>query len=711
MTTKANITPGVHFEQALSHLELSEDEKTKTTKTTVDIITKIVENYETTTGDGFVGDGGSGVVGIEGSKEAPVGLLYGRIQSGKTRAMILSAALALDNHFRIAVILTSNVNRLVTQTHEDFLDGLTTVPIYSKSDLKGRKMQLKARQIVQGLEDNSYGVVIIGSKGKTVLEQLTELLKEIGAEKYPAIVFDDEGDQATLDTNVSKRARPGKKDTPQSTIHGLVHSEESSSIRKVLPYAVFMSVTGTPQGIFLQNSDSRSRLSFVHLLEPGDGYVGGTTFFGSASIGANPYIQTISEDENIQISEKDIPDGLKDAICFFIVAATAAGLNDKWRPYKMLCHTSVKQTDHETVTELVDSYVIEIVDALRKPSDTSSEPILKRLRNAYEELKKTQTELPSFDDITSTAVSALLQKQSLTINANSSNDTLQYSPRYNFLVGGNTVGRGLAIRDLLVTYYTRQPKSSKADTMYQHARMFGYREPTLPYTRVYMPSQLYVRFRAIWESDEEARKHIEKYGFDEVGALMLKAAKPGIGLKPTRSNVLDPNKVNTIHSGTAIYPKYPQYQAAEASANNERFDKLVAKIAPEFLENKDGSKVISLGDAQRLAKSIKTNDVNGKWVDRHVGNYLETFANQIDKDEVRLEWREARRTLGENGYLDNGVHGEHNGQKELPRWRKDTMPTLFIAKIVGSGQWNEIPFYYPTIVAPEGLGSYIFNKS
>lgn len=42
----------------------------------------------------------------------PTGLLYGRIQSGKTLGMITTAALAMDNGFRIVVVLTSdNVTR------------------------------------------------------------------------------------------------------------------------------------------------------------------------------------------------------------------------------------------------------------------------------------------------------------------------------------------------------------------------------------------------------------------------------------------------------------------------------------------------------------------------------------------------------------------------------------------------------------------------
>jgi hypothetical protein len=48
----------------------------------------------------------------------PTGLLYGLVQSGKTRAITLTTALLFDNGIRIVVVLTSNNVELVEQTAE-----------------------------------------------------------------------------------------------------------------------------------------------------------------------------------------------------------------------------------------------------------------------------------------------------------------------------------------------------------------------------------------------------------------------------------------------------------------------------------------------------------------------------------------------------------------------------------------------------------------
>jgi hypothetical protein len=66
---------------------------------------------------------------------------------------------------------------------------------------------------------------------------------------------------------------------------------------------------------------------------------------------------------------------------------------------------------------------------------------------------------------------------------NSANSPVDFGRQLNFIVGGNILGRGLTIDNLLVTYYLRRAKVSQMDTVLQHARMFGYRQPLMPYTR------------------------------------------------------------------------------------------------------------------------------------------------------------------------------------------------------------------------------------
>lgn len=97
------------------------------------------------------------------------------------------------------------------------------------------------------------------------------------------------------------------------------------------------------------------------------------------------------------------------------------------------------------------------------------------------------------------------------INARVKRQGIAYGSGFNFLIGGNTLGREIAIRDLLVTYYVRDSRISQIDTMHQHTRMCGYRRDTLGYTRLYIPRHLYYRFRDIHHSDEDLRSFIERH--------------------------------------------------------------------------------------------------------------------------------------------------------------------------------------------------------
>ncbi|RKG73064.1 hypothetical protein D7V88_37080 [Corallococcus terminator] len=82
------------------------------------LMTSILRHYEANVAPGEVGPNGTGLAtGQAPFKEGcPTGLLYGRVQSGKTLAMITTAAMAIDNGFKVVVVLTSDNVSLVKQT-------------------------------------------------------------------------------------------------------------------------------------------------------------------------------------------------------------------------------------------------------------------------------------------------------------------------------------------------------------------------------------------------------------------------------------------------------------------------------------------------------------------------------------------------------------------------------------------------------------------
>jgi hypothetical protein len=103
------ITDGSFFRQTVQSLGLVGAELAAAERNAANIIAAVMAAYGTDSG---------GELDTRRIPNAPVtGLVYGRIQSGKTRAMIAGTAMAFDNGFRISVVMTSNINDLVTQTH------------------------------------------------------------------------------------------------------------------------------------------------------------------------------------------------------------------------------------------------------------------------------------------------------------------------------------------------------------------------------------------------------------------------------------------------------------------------------------------------------------------------------------------------------------------------------------------------------------------
>ena len=247
-----------------------------------DLCSDIVDTYAVRVAPNEVGRRGTGIAaaGHGAQGDCPTGLLYGRVQSGKTNAMILTAARALDNAFKIVVVLTSDNIELVTQTVGRFRSVVG--PLVYSSDLKA-EWEGEHANMMRRLPTN--GVIFICAKNGHHLSALLRTLETIGAAQYPALIIDDEADQATPDTTAAARAlrRPA---APQraSTIHRRTvqnddPAELGHSLRQQLRHNVFLQVTATPNALFLQNSDSPIRPSFTRLLEPGTGYCGGEHFF------------------------------------------------------------------------------------------------------------------------------------------------------------------------------------------------------------------------------------------------------------------------------------------------------------------------------------------------------------------------------------------------------------------------------------------------
>jgi hypothetical protein len=374
-----------------------------------------------------------------------------------------------------------------------------------------------------------------------------------------------------------------------------------------------------------------------------------------------------------------------------------------------LCHPSLKNDEQAIAWRKINIFLTDVYRALLYQDD--KDKILTDLRSAYVELITTlQDQPPTFDEISEVMRRQLPGRRLLVINARVKRQGIDYGRGLNFLIGGNTLGRGIAISDLLVTYYVREAKVSQIDTMHQHACMYGYRSETLPYTRLFIPRLLYYRFRDIHRSDEDLRAFVEKHQEDLPTTFPVEVS---FNLRATRQGVLEVGKIDTLQPGMQVYPNFiviPQPPPIYA--------KIITRLAALFAASSGTieeiermarrGKEIDPVTAAALVAPIRTESKN-TWRDSTISDVIKKVAGEFD-DRIMVRFRRASRTVMEDGFISTGtLSGD-----ELRTARAANRPTLWIMAVTtmpGSAVGANQRFVYPTFVIPDRFPSlFIFNR-
>src|SRR5690606_5459357 len=110
-------------------------------------------------------------------------------------------------------------------------------------------------------------ILITVMKNHTHLKNLIQVLSALELEGIPALIVDDEADQASMNTKAQK---PGEESTTYANIMELCRQ---------LPHHTYLQYTATPQAPLLINLIDKLSPTFIEVLTPGPGYVGGKQFF------------------------------------------------------------------------------------------------------------------------------------------------------------------------------------------------------------------------------------------------------------------------------------------------------------------------------------------------------------------------------------------------------------------------------------------------
>jgi len=539
------------------------------------------------------------------------GLVVGYVQSGKTANFTGVIAKCVDAGYRLIVVLTGSTDLLRTQTQrrldmelvgrENLLRGLTEDDTESfdyhddpdwlddkfvrhgvrpaevgKPDIiRLTTRDFDYRSLQQGISALDFprrdptkplnhpsnlmpcdARLVVVKKNGIVLRKLVKDLTKITARlsDIPAIIIDDESDQASPNTSNPKKWQEDEKE--RTTINGLIGDLLTS-----LPRAQYVGYTATPfANVFIDPSDAEDIFpsNFLISLEPPTDYMGARDFHDFDEDFDEP--RTFNNSRRTAhvrpLPSDDDDDGkLLEALdAFVLTGAVKLYRQDRgvgtFRHHTMLIHEAMKRDVH--------SQQAAALRGLWNTAGYYSSSSAPRLRELYEKdilpcslaLAPGLPAPPSYADLMP-YVGRAAQEINATGNpvlvVNSDDDIEQedidFDKRkvWRILIGGNKLARGFTIEGLTVSYYRRMTKQQ--DTLMQMGRWFGFRRHYRDLVRLYITPALHQAFEASCLDEAAFRDEIRRYAMPVDGHAQITPAQipPLVAqhlswLKPTAPN-------------------------------------------------------------------------------------------------------------------------------------------------------------------------------
>lgn len=501
--------------------------------------------------------------GPDGTK---TGLVVGYVQSGKTVSMEAVSALASDSGCRVIILLAGVTTNLLKQNADRFKQDLREASgrsrhwkIFNSQDGFGepevQSLQQAVREWKEGgvSDEDQQSFLYLVLKNHAHLDRLQSLLKLADMRGIPALVLDDEADQAGLNTAVAK--------SEESTTY-----QRIARIRKALPHHTYLQYTATPQAPLLIALDDMLSPAFAELVEPGDGYTGGQAFFGEDS---NPdIVKPIPPDDQFKpgTPPDEPPESLLEAMRVFFVGCAVASFRGRPVPRSMLVHPSPRKNDHRQYLTWVQQAIRRWTDSLASPDEQDRVDAIEEFLPAYEELSKTDAALPSFTDLVAKlqlSVRRVLLKE---VNSEDGGEIDWKNAAEHILVGGEKLNRGFTVEGLTVTYMPRDAGDWNADTIQQRARFFGYKKGYLSLCRLYLHPDVIHAYRAYVRHEEDVRHQLLQHRGRPLREWR-RAFFMDARMRPTRKNVLSVPYFR-VETDKAWFTQEQPYLDPEAAGRN-----------------------------------------------------------------------------------------------------------------------------------------------
>jgi hypothetical protein len=488
------------------------------------------------------------------------GLVVGSVQSGKTANYIGLINKAIDSGYKLIVVMAGVHEALRRQTQirvDETVTGFDTrsgpgkpqvatfgVGIGSTLDRKVNILTSashdfnRKRAEALGVQVGGDPVILVVKKNKRIMENLQNWILEVGGklkpgqpeggERWipgcPALIIDDEADNASINTSKEGRSSINK------AMVGLLTSLEKAAYvgYTATPYANLFADINDEENIYPRN--------FIVNIKPPGNYLGVERIFGidadgDAGIEAkeplpiveeiDTYADFIPPKHRMDFVPKALPPCLIKAVKVFVLGTAAKNFRLS-KGVRLQKHSSmlVHVSHYKAVIDKFADLVRALKDQLRDDASVGDESVIDEFEKLWDsEFGET---FPDFDvedqgmPVTWADIRPLIKPtlDSVQVRAihGESQVTLDYDVCKDGLiviaVGGNKLSRGLTLESLIVSYYLRTSKLY--DTLMQMGRWFGYRDGYVDLCRVYTTRQLINWYSHIALADHELRLEFDR---------------------------------------------------------------------------------------------------------------------------------------------------------------------------------------------------------
>lgn len=497
-----------------------------------------------------------------------MGMVFGYVQSGKTAHYIGMINKAYDAGYRIVIVLSGIHNSLRSQTqsrideevlgYETSLENIGDMTRERNAIGVGIGPHNQVATVVQSIttrddkgdvNKKTEGVsmmppfMIVTKKNASVLRRILRFFrknhcaeiiegkKKIPA-KYPALIIDDEADQASINTKESYDEHGNVLDDYNpTTINGLIRE-----LLGVFECRSYIGYTATPfANIFIPPHIDDEKYGtdlfprdFIYRSPRADQYIGAREFFGLGDEDTPTmplYRKIIDGASYLGQGTKstdpvgDLPKELKQAVKYFLLSTALRNCRgQKNKPNTMLVHIVRFVGQQNKVKQKIQKYFKEEIEHYIRFGDPIIENELKLIweEDYLPTTDKMRVQFSKYmdgcEDVSWnciwTEIKRLIADKEISVYSvnGKSEDVLLYKnhegkPFNVIVIGGDKLSRGLTLEGLTVSYFTRS--SNTYDTLMQMGRWFGFRPGYLDACRLFTTPTLYASFSHISMATED----------------------------------------------------------------------------------------------------------------------------------------------------------------------------------------------------------------